>query len=141
MKESITKQSSKFPSVVSKEGIKSLTQTGINHEEIAEMMPSFEKLRGTLNARKAKKYVLLKRKDYETYCELIKFIKELASKKNIKINPKIIMTDFELAASKAFEFQFPNAEEKGCYFLFRQSVRRWVITNGLKKNMMTTFFF
>ncbi|CAF1097897.1 unnamed protein product [Brachionus calyciflorus] len=56
MKESITKQSSKFPSVVYKEYIKSLTQTGINHEEIAEMMPSFDKLRGTLNARKAKKY-------------------------------------------------------------------------------------
>ena len=49
-------QSAWVSNIIYKEGIKSLTQTGINHEEIAEMMPSFDKLRGTLNARKAKKY-------------------------------------------------------------------------------------
>ncbi|CAF1097881.1 unnamed protein product, partial [Brachionus calyciflorus] len=51
------------------------------------------------------------------------------------------MTDFEQAASKAFEFHFPNAEAKGCYFHFRQSVRRWVSTNGFKKKYDDNIFF
>ena len=38
------------------------------------------------------------------------------------IDPKVIITDFELAAIKAFQFIYPKAQVKGCLFHFGQTL-------------------
>ncbi|CAF1099879.1 unnamed protein product [Brachionus calyciflorus] len=56
MKIEIEKQPCQFARNVYKNGIKSLTEQGLSHAEIASEIKSFERWRNTLNSRKSKKY-------------------------------------------------------------------------------------
>jgi hypothetical protein len=60
------------------------------------------------------------------------YIKVLEAIKNLKpdLNPKSIMTDFELSSIKAFNNSFPRAANKGCFFHFTQSIWRKIQQNN-----------
>lgn len=77
-------------------------------------------------------YCVLVRKDEDTYRKMYEEIVNLCGAANIALNPRIIMTDFELAAMNAGRHYFPNAEIKGCLFHFCQSIWRNVVQLGLK---------
>lgn len=68
-------------------------------------------------------YALLPDRRQETYSRLFNVIKELQP----SFEPNIIMTDFERAAINAFQNAFPNAEYRGCFFHFCQSLWRKVL--------------
>lgn len=65
-------------------------------------------------------YALLRRKNTETYENLIAEILKIAP----RWSPRTIMLDFEQASISAFESAFPNAALSGCYFHLRQSIHR-----------------
>ena len=65
-------------------------------------------------------YALLRRKNAETYQNLIVEILKIAP----RWSPRTIMLDFEQASISAFESAFPNAALSGCYFHLRQSIHR-----------------
>ncbi|CAF1098272.1 unnamed protein product [Brachionus calyciflorus] len=44
------------------------------------------------------------------------------------------MTDFELAAIKAFKETFPGVKNKGCMFHFGQNIMKYLSSIGLKSN-------
>lgn len=59
-------------------------------------------------------------KSYDAYLELLRFIDV-----NIcKLNPKAIMSDYEVASRKAFKTLYPECVSNGCYFHFKQAVRK-----------------
>jgi hypothetical protein len=66
------------------------------------------------------------------YKRVINCVKVGTNKYNIKLDPNIIMTDFEKGAFNAFEFEFPGANCKGCYFPFSQCLYRKLCDYGLK---------
>ena len=55
-----------------------------------------------------------------------------AEQKDYVLNPKTIVTDFELAAMNAYKFHWPGAELKGCFLHYTQSILRWAFRNGYK---------
>ena len=65
-------------------------------------------------------YALLRRKNVETYWNLIVEILKIAP----RWSPRTIMLDFEQASIGAFASAFPNAALSGCYFRFRQCIHR-----------------
>ncbi|CAF1109505.1 unnamed protein product [Brachionus calyciflorus] len=79
-------------------------------------------------------FILSKTRDEECYREAFGVLKDLALEKNINLNPKSVMSDFETASRNALKFHFPNVETKGCWFHFRQAINRKEIKLGLKKN-------
>lgn len=77
-------------------------------------------------------YCLLVNKDENTYRKMYQEIKNLCSATNIQLNPRVMMTDFELASMNAGRHHFPDADIKGCLFHFCQSIWRHVVQLGLK---------
>lgn len=55
----------------------------------------------------------------------------------IYLNPSSVLTDFEIAATGAFEFHFSNVESLGCHFHFAQSIYKKVVELGLKTHYDT----
>ncbi|CAF1109257.1 unnamed protein product [Brachionus calyciflorus] len=64
---------------------------------------------------------------------LTALLKEAKNHK-IRLEPKYIMTDFELAAINAFKEAFPNIENKGCLFHLCQSFMKKFSELKLKKD-------
>jgi hypothetical protein len=77
-------------------------------------------------------YAFMNGKSEEDYKRVIGYVKQAATKLGIRLNPKTIMTDFELAAINAFKYEFPGATNKGCFFHFNQCLYRKVCEVGLK---------
>jgi hypothetical protein len=67
-------------------------------------------------------YMLLPKKDTSTYQTALK---ELVQRYP-GLAPRVIMSDFELAAINAFHDSFPLAEMKGCFFHFSQAIFRQI---------------
>jgi hypothetical protein len=65
-------------------------------------------------------YCLTPNRTTETYSRIIAALKDLEP----SLTPKIIMSDFEIASRNAFHAAFPEAEQKGCFFHFTQSLYR-----------------
>ena len=74
-------------------------------------------------------------KNQEHYDFCLKLIKILAKKNNFIINPKFIISDFELSEINALKFSFPNSTFIGCWFHYSKSIQDWFNTQkpGYKK--------
>ena len=70
-------------------------------------------------------YVLMNGKKRKDYIRVINVVKEAADSYGYKLNPEMIMTDFEKAA-------ISNILTKGCYFHFNQALYRKCCELGLK---------
>lgn len=59
----------------------------------------------------------------ETYARLFRCIKtEVQQRLNRPLAPTTIQSDFELAAIRAAEQEFPGADTKGCFFHYAQAL-------------------
>lgn len=74
-------------------------------------------------------YALLPNKTAKTYARLLTALHELQP----ALNPKLVITDFEKAAMKAFLKVFPLAQLHGCFFHFGQAIFRRIQQAGLQK--------
>lgn len=68
------------------------------------------------------------RKDFFTYETILRQLKIAEP----RLEPKLIMVDFERAAISAAQTVFPNADVNGCYFHFCQCLFRQIQANGLQ---------
>lgn len=59
-------------------------------------------------------------------------VKKAANQKQLILKPKVIMTDFEIAAINSFKKNFQGVENKGCLFHFAQSLYKNICKHGLK---------
>ena len=73
-------------------------------------------------------YVLLQRKDTQTYVKMLQILKSIVP----SLNPQKVLVDFEKACMNAIHLEFPDTEIKGCYFHLCQSVIRKANSLGLK---------
>jgi MULE transposase domain len=67
-------------------------------------------------------YCLTPSRTTQTYTRVLTAIKTLKP----NLDPKQIMSDFELASINAFRDAFPQAEQKGCFFHYTQSLFRQI---------------
>ncbi|KAG0425309.1 hypothetical protein DMUE_6043, partial [Dictyocoela muelleri] len=81
-------------------------------------------------------YIFIKRKTVFSYNNAFSFIK-----RNLNIEPKIMIVDFEFAPYKAFKENFKTTEIQGCYFHFTQIVIRFLKTNGFIEKYRFDFEF
>jgi hypothetical protein len=72
---------------------------------------------------------LLKDKLQNTYIELFN---ELKQKSPFKLNLKLIVSDFELAAINATKVCFPGITIKGCHFHFNQCIKKNIKSHHLE---------
>ena len=78
------------------------------------------------------------RRTLASYCAFLRKIVERTSDLfGIILEPKIVTTDFELAAINAFKMTFPQSVINGCHFHLGQSVQRKVNELGLKTSYQT----
>lgn len=83
-------------------------------------------------------YGLLSNKTERSYKIFLELINRYAiNNLNIQLNPKFIMTDFEIAAIKATRAVFPEVTHKCCYFHLAQNIWRHVKKEGLDKRYST----
>ena len=61
-------------------------------------------------------YVLLTAKKQELYSSMLELLISIAEVKDIQLNPKCIMVDFELASINALQEKIPYAKVTGCFF-------------------------
>lgn len=78
-------------------------------------------------------FALLPNKSELTYSHLFDQLKILEP----TVAPQSIMTDFELSAINAIGNHFPNANRRGCFFHFNQSIYRHIQSNGLQHRYET----
>ena len=77
-------------------------------------------------------YILLPERQIDTYCRLFSQLKtKVRTRLNLTLDPATVQIDFELAAIRAVEREFPKAEVKGCYFHYCQALWRKVQNLGL----------
>jgi len=74
-------------------------------------------------------YALLPNKNQATYQTLFAEIKNL-TRQNAR--PERVITDFELAAMNGFSQEYPNVQQRGCFFHFSQNVYRRIQRAGLQ---------
>jgi hypothetical protein len=72
-----------------------------------------------------------RKRDYDIVMEALH---KKAKDQKVKLNPKYIMTDFELAAINSFRDNFEGIESKGCMFHFCQSLMKKMNNLGLKSD-------
>ena len=78
-------------------------------------------------------YALMHRRRTKDYEKVFLALKQEGLKHGLNLQPKQIMTDFELAAIKAFKNSFIGIKSKGCLFHFGQSLMKHLANIGLKK--------
>jgi hypothetical protein len=78
-------------------------------------------------------FALLKNKLQTTYVELFNELKEKAS---ISLNPKMIVSDFEIAAINAAKMCCPGVVIKGCHFHFNQAIKKNIKSHGLEQEYL-----
>lgn len=76
-------------------------------------------------------FALMTRKNEECYQRLIQDLCELASEQNVVLQPKYIITDFEVAAMDAYRNEFDSVQQKACLFHFGQNIYRQFQKLGL----------
>ena len=58
-------------------------------------------------------WVFMKRRRTKDYIRVLRELEKNASNFMLKLNPSVIMIDFEIAAKKAFEMNYPQCIVKG----------------------------
>ena len=88
-------------------------------------------------------FILLQKKEYESYLEAINELRESLYKKyNITFGHLTLILDFELAIQQALRQAFHGAcTIKGCWFHFCQALLRQIGEIGLKSNYNQSFHF
>ncbi|CAF2982191.1 unnamed protein product [Rotaria sp. Silwood2] len=82
-------------------------------------------------------YALLPDRKAKTYIHLFTILFDEAKRLNKKLNPLLIMTDFEPGLAKAISLEFSEKTiQKGCFFHFCQSVYRNVQSHGLSSTYL-----
>ena len=76
-------------------------------------------------------YFLLPNKKEATYEKAFKLLKRAAKQFKIKIDPPIVLTDFEAAEIKAVASVFPDASRRGCYFHLAKNMWKHIQKLGL----------
>lgn len=77
-------------------------------------------------------YGLLSHKTEKCYITFLEIVKRQAiNRLNFRLNPRIIMTDFERTAMKAIKKVFPCSLNKLCFFHLNQSIWRHIQSAGL----------
>ena len=75
--------------------------------------------------------ILMQTKDEKSYREVFGQLKDVAIEKNVRLNPKLALGDFEKASTNALKYHFPNVEIKGCWFHYRQAIMKRASKIGL----------
>lgn len=138
----IRKQSSNILLFTTDENLKILTNTECwIMDGTFKMVPTLFKQLYTIHgvikdANKNKKtiplvYALLSCKTEKIYKLLLQEILKLTNELGYSLEPKFVLTDFEIAAINATKAVFPSIVSKACFFHFCQSIYRKVQTNGL----------
>ncbi|CAF3421432.1 unnamed protein product [Rotaria sp. Silwood1] len=78
-------------------------------------------------------YAALPDKKENTYDNFLQDVILYANNYDIKLAPKTILIDFEVALYKSFSNSFPTAIIKGCQFHFSQNIWRQIKKKGLLK--------
>jgi hypothetical protein len=78
-------------------------------------------------------YAALPSKRKIIYDEFLQDVISFAKINGVKLAPKTILTDFEVALYKSFSHSFPIATIKGCQFHFSQNIWRQIKKKGLLK--------
>lgn len=78
-------------------------------------------------------YALMTSKSRECYDEVVRCLTSIAAEHNIVLNPRYVLTDFELASMKAFAGEFSNSKPKACLFHLGQSIYRRIQRSGFAK--------
>lgn len=76
-------------------------------------------------------YFLLPNKKEATYEKAFKLLKRAAKDLKIKIDPTIVLTDFETAEINAVASVFPDASRRGCFFHLAKNMWKHIQKLGL----------
>lgn len=77
-------------------------------------------------------YSICKRKDKQTYCEILQVIKDESRKVGLEFNPSKFLIDFESSMMLSVREILPNSETKGCLFHFNQALYRKIVELKLR---------
>jgi hypothetical protein len=69
-------------------------------------------------------YVYMKEKKNESYVKLLNNLEHQCWLRNFLINPKIVVSDFEVAVIEAFKQIFPRIISRGRFFHFNQWLKK-----------------
>lgn len=86
-------------------------------------------------------YALMTRKTSECYDQFVQHINKIASDLNIALNPKFVLTDFEIASMRTFRRKFPGATSKRCFFHLGKSIYQKIQDCGLAARYGTDLAF
>ena len=67
-------------------------------------------------------YCLLPGKDKHIYNRVLLLLKDAAMTMGINFDPRVVVSDFELAMVQAATMSFPNTNHRGCYYHFVQAI-------------------
>ena len=76
-------------------------------------------------------YILLPGKTQAVYASMLELLISVAELKEIQLNPKFMIVDFELASINALQQKFPDARVTCCFFHLSQNIYRSIQKNGL----------
>jgi hypothetical protein len=77
----------------------------------------------------------MKEKKKESYIELLSNLKHQCWLRNFIIDPRIVVSDFEIAVIEAFKQMFPGIKARGCFFHFNQCIWKQI----KKKDLQNAF--
>ena len=78
-------------------------------------------------------HILMTNKTQISYSTVFSCLKSIGSSINCKLEPGLIMTDFELALRNALKEVFPKASLSGCYFHFSKALWDKISKLGLRR--------
>lgn len=82
-------------------------------------------------------YVLMTRRTNEMYDAVMRALSEIAEENRISLNPKYVLTDFEIAEMRSFVRELPGTQSKGCLFHLGKSIFRRIQACGLAQRYGT----
>ena len=77
-------------------------------------------------------YNLLPAKNQTVYTKLLTLLKDLCQQHQLKLPPRTIFLDYEVAIRNAAHAVFPGIKAKGCFFHYTQCIWRKVEDTDLK---------
>ncbi|EDS43156.1 conserved hypothetical protein [Culex quinquefasciatus] len=78
-------------------------------------------------------YVFMTSKSQELYTAVLTELLFIADKYRVKLQPRQVLTDFELGMVNSFRTTFPKAKHSLCFFHLTQSLRRKYVALGCAK--------
>lgn len=78
-------------------------------------------------------YALMMTKTRNDYVDFFRSLKDEATRRQLRFNPTLIVSDFESGLIPAVREEFPYATHRGCYFHHTQAIFRQVQQLGLQQ--------